>query len=100
MMIAGFSCVNPATARPPIASSATARRGRLDLGNQQSRHQAYLLGLGDRYHALDGSRDGELHCGQALTLADAQAALRHEFFVWLDSLQPGVWGRNRDYKKR
>jgi hypothetical protein len=45
-------------------------------------------------------RDGQPHCGQALTLADAQAALRHEFFVWLDSLQPGVWGRNRDYKKR
>ena len=37
--------------------------------------------------------------GQALTLAAAQAAFRHAFFVWLDDLQPGDWERNRDYKK-
>lgn len=37
--------------------------------------------------------------GQALTLADAQAAFRQAFFSWLDDLESGVWERNRDYKK-
>jgi hypothetical protein len=38
--------------------------------------------------------------GQALTLADAQAASREAFLNWLDDLEPGDWERNRDYKKR
>ena len=37
--------------------------------------------------------------GQALTLDDAKAAFRHAFFIWLDDLAPGVWERNRDYKR-
>ena len=37
--------------------------------------------------------------GQALTLDDAKAAFRHALFIWLDGLKPGVWERNRDYKK-
>ena len=36
--------------------------------------------------------------GQALTLDDANA-FRQAFFSWLDDLAPGVWERNRDYKK-
>ena len=42
---------------------------------------------------------GRPPAGQALTLDDAKAALRQAFFSWLDDLAPGVWERNRDYKK-
>ena len=38
--------------------------------------------------------------GEALTLDDAKAAFRRAFLIWLDSLERGVWERNRDYKKR
>jgi hypothetical protein len=38
--------------------------------------------------------------GQALTLADAQAAFREAFLSWLDELESGLWERNCDHKKR
>jgi hypothetical protein len=37
---------------------------------------------------------------QALTRPHAQAAFREAFFNWLDELEPGLWKRNCDHKKR
>lgn len=39
------------------------------------------------------------NCPHRATIRGCDSRFKPEFFRWLDSLHPGDWQRNRDYKK-
>jgi hypothetical protein len=48
----------------------------------------------DTFPLAGGNPDGDV-----LTFGEAQAAFREHFLRWVNELEPGMWQRNRDYKK-